>query len=61
MVAAGLRVLRAAGAEFEADLSFVGLNQVLRPLFDDIEDLGPPQRAALEVELGLGSLDRVAG
>jgi hypothetical protein len=51
---AGLRVLRAAGAEFEADLSFAGLNQVLCPLFDDIEDLSPPQRAALEVALGLG-------
>ena len=51
---AGLRVLRAAGAEFEADLSFAGLNQVLHPLFDDIEGLSPPQRAALEVALGLG-------
>jgi DNA-binding CsgD family transcriptional regulator len=51
---AGVRVLRAAGAEFEADLSFAGLNQVLHPLFDDIEDLSPPQRAALEVALGLG-------
>ena len=45
---AGLRVLRAAGAEFEADLSFAGLNQVLHPLFDDIEDLSPPQRTALD-------------
>jgi DNA-binding CsgD family transcriptional regulator len=51
---AGLRVLRAAGAEFEADLSFAGLNQVLHPLFDDIEDLSPPQRTALDVALGLG-------
>ena len=51
---AGLRVLRAAGAEFEADLSFAGLNQVLHPLFDEIEGLNPPQRAALEVALGLG-------
>jgi DNA-binding CsgD family transcriptional regulator len=51
---AGLRVLRAAGAEFEADLSFAGLNQVLHPLFGDIEDLSPPQRSALEVALGLG-------
>ena len=51
---AGLRVLRAAGAEFEADLSFAGLNQVLRPLFDDIEGLSPPQRTALDVALGLG-------
>ena len=51
---AGLRVLRAAGAEFEADLSFAGLNQVLHPLFDELEGLNPPQRAALEVALGLG-------
>jgi len=51
---AGLRVLRAAGAEFEADVSFAGLNQVLHPLFDDIEDLSPPQRTALDVALGLG-------
>jgi len=27
----GMRVLRAAGTEFEADLSFSGLNQVLHP------------------------------
>src|SRR4029077_15252416 len=51
---AGLSVLRGAGAEFEADLSFAGLNQVLPPLFDDIEDRGPPQGTALEVALGLG-------
>ena len=51
---AGVRVLRAAGAEFEADLSFSGLNQVLHPLFDDIEDLSPRQRTALDVALGLG-------
>ena len=50
----GVRVLRSAGAEFEADLSFAGLNQVLHPLFDEIEGLNPPQRAALEVALGLG-------
>ena len=51
---AGLRVLRGAGAEFEADLSFAGLNQVLHPIFDDIKGLSPPHRAALEVALGLG-------
>ena len=51
---AGVRVLRAAGAEFEAELSFAGLNQVLHPLFDDIEGLSPPQRTALQVALGLG-------
>ena len=51
---AGVRVLRAAGAEFEADLSFAHLNQVLYPLFEDIEVLSPPHREALEVALGLG-------
>src|ERR1700722_9766681 len=51
---AGLRVLRGVGAEFEADLSFAGLNQVLQPLFDDIGDLSPPQCTALAVALGLG-------
>jgi AAA ATPase domain len=29
---AGMRVLRGAGTEFEVDLSFAGLNQVLHPL-----------------------------
>ena len=51
---AGVRVLRAAGAEFEADLSFAHLNQVLYPLFEDIEVLSPAHREALEVALGLG-------
>ena len=50
----GVRVLRGAGAEFEADLSFAGLNQVLYPLVEDIEVLSPPHREALEVALGLG-------
>ena len=50
----GVRVLRASGAEFEADLSFAGLNQVLHPLLEGIGALSPPQRQALEVVLGLG-------
>ena len=50
----GVHVLRAAGAEFEANLSFAGLNQVLRPLFENIEGLSSAQREALEVALGFG-------
>jgi predicted ATPase len=32
---AGMSVLRAAGAQFEADLPFSGLHQVLLPLLDE--------------------------
>ena len=37
--AARMRVLRAAGAEFEANVSFAALNQVLFPVFDEIPRL----------------------
>ncbi|MFF4761565.1 AAA family ATPase [Streptomyces sp. NPDC001292] len=52
---AGMRVLRAAGVEFEADVPFAGLHQVLSPLLDDIEQLRPEYRTALEVTLGFCS------
>ncbi|MGH3210490.1 MAG: AAA family ATPase, partial [Trebonia sp.] len=52
--AAGTRVVRAAGAEFEADVSFSGLNQLLLPLLEDLSRLGGPLRDALSVALGLG-------
>jgi DNA-binding CsgD family transcriptional regulator len=48
---AGLRVLRAAGAEFEDD-SFSGLNQLLLPLRGDLGRLDELQRHALNVALG---------
>jgi len=48
---AGIRVLRAAGAEFE-DVSFSGLNQLLLPLRGDISRLDDLQRDALNVALG---------
>ncbi len=38
-MAAGVRVLRAAGAQFEADVSFSGLNQVLLPLSAELAGL----------------------
>ena len=50
---AGVRLLRATGAEFEASVSFAGLNQLLHPVFDEIERLRPVHAEALSVSLGL--------
>ncbi|MCQ4205934.1 helix-turn-helix transcriptional regulator [Streptomyces longispororuber] len=51
----GARVLRAAGAEFEADISYAALNQILLPLYDGFERLPPATREALGVALGFGA------
>jgi DNA-binding CsgD family transcriptional regulator len=51
---AGSGVLRAAGVEFEADLTYSGLHQVLLPLFGQFERLGPAHRDVLNVALGYG-------
>jgi DNA-binding CsgD family transcriptional regulator len=51
--AAGTKVLFAAGAEFEADVSFAGLNQVLHPLFGELPRLDSAHGQALTVALGL--------
>jgi len=51
--AAGIRILRAAGVEFEASVSFSALNQLLIPLHDRLEELAPAHREALSVALGL--------
>ncbi|GAA3592809.1 LuxR family transcriptional regulator [Streptomyces osmaniensis] len=50
----GVRVLRAAGVQFEADISYAGLNQLLVPLFDDFDVLDPVHRDALRVAIGIG-------
>ncbi|HEX4221734.1 MAG TPA: AAA family ATPase [Pseudonocardiaceae bacterium] len=50
--AAGTRVLRADGVEFEADVSFAGLNQILVPIIEYAESLRPAYRAALDIALG---------
>ena len=52
-MAAGVRVLRAAGAQFEADVSFSGLTQVLLPLGEELAGLSAMQREALKVAQGL--------
>ena len=51
----GVRVLRAAGAEFEAGLSFAGLNQLLHPVMDWIGELDEVDRRTLRMALGLGA------
>jgi DNA-binding CsgD family transcriptional regulator len=51
---AGTWVLRAAGVEFEADLTYAGLHQVLLPVSGQFERLGAAHRDALNVALGYG-------
>jgi DNA-binding CsgD family transcriptional regulator len=53
--AAGMRVLRAGGVEFEAEVSFSGLNQALLPVHDYLERLSPLHKSALSAALGLGA------
>ncbi|WP_197048723.1 AAA family ATPase [Streptosporangium roseum] len=53
-VLADMRVLRASGSEFEADVSYSCLNQLLLPLHADLNRLPPGLREALSVALGLG-------
>ncbi|OKI54688.1 AAA family ATPase [Micromonospora sp. CB01531] len=54
MAKAGTRVLRADGVEFEADVTFAGLHQLLMPVQDEIERLPSEYREALLVALGVG-------
>jgi DNA-binding CsgD family transcriptional regulator len=50
----GVRVLRGAGIESEAELPFAGLHLLLRPAVDALEALPGPQRHALAGAFGLG-------
>jgi DNA-binding CsgD family transcriptional regulator len=50
----GVRVLRAAGTEFEAALSFAGLNQLLHPVLGRLRELEEFDQRALRTALGLG-------
>jgi hypothetical protein len=49
----GFKVLRATGAQFEANVSFAGLHQLLYPLLKNLDQLDELQRTALESALGL--------
>jgi DNA-binding CsgD family transcriptional regulator len=51
--ATGFRVLRATGIEYEAELPYAALHQLLRPLEDRIDGLAEPQARALRGALGL--------
>ncbi|GGM23089.1 LuxR family transcriptional regulator [Streptomyces fumigatiscleroticus] len=51
----GVRVLRASGVQFEADIGYAGLNQLLVPLFDDFDVLDTVHRDALRVAVGIGT------
>ncbi|MCY1138093.1 AAA family ATPase [Actinoplanes sp. Pm04-4] len=53
-IADGLRVLRASGSEYEADVSYAALNQLLLPAYADLAHLPPGPREALSVALGFG-------
>jgi DNA-binding CsgD family transcriptional regulator/tetratricopeptide (TPR) repeat protein len=52
-VSAGMLVLRASGVEYEAEIGFSGLNQLLLGLWEEIESLALAHRTALRVALGL--------
>src|SRR5258708_30379788 len=49
----GFTVLRVTGAQFEANVSFAGLHQVLYPLLNHLDQLDELQRRALESAFGL--------
>ncbi|MER6165599.1 ATP-binding protein [Streptomyces violaceorubidus] len=50
----GVRVLRASGAQFETDIGYSGLNQLLMPLLDSLDRLDEGHRDALRVAVGVG-------
>jgi DNA-binding CsgD family transcriptional regulator len=60
--ASGLRVLRATGIEYEAELPFSGLHELLHPVLPLVEDLPGPQSAALRGALAMSDepVDRFA-
>jgi DNA-binding CsgD family transcriptional regulator len=53
--ATGTRVLRASGVQFEADVSYSGLNQLLFPVAETFGDLDTAHSDALRVALGFGN------
>ena len=52
--AGSMRVLSARGVEFEADVPFAGLSELLQPALDRLERLPPLHADALRSSLGLG-------
>ena len=52
-VSTGRRLLRATGTQFEAQVSFAGLHQLMFPLLDRLDELDEMPRKALRSALGL--------
>ena len=52
--AESMRVLSARGVEFEADVPFAGLSELLRPALDRLDRLSPFHADALRSSFGLG-------
>ena len=52
---AGVRVVHGGGVEYETDVSFAGLHQLVDPLSDDLRRMPRSSRVVLEVALGIGS------
>lgn len=53
--AEGTRIIQGAGVEYETDVSFAGLHQLIDPLSEDLRELPRAARVAIEVALGIGS------
>ncbi|HYA00417.1 MAG TPA: LuxR family transcriptional regulator [Candidatus Binatia bacterium] len=51
---AGMRVLSARGVEFEADVPFAGLHELLRPALGLLDRIPTPAAESLRAALGLG-------
>ncbi len=51
--AEGMTVVRAVGVEYEIELQFSGLLELVRPLLDHLPEIPPQQADALESALGL--------
>jgi DNA-binding CsgD family transcriptional regulator len=53
--AEGMTIVRAIGVEYEAELQFSGLLELIRPLLDGIDEIPPQQAEALRSALGLAA------
>jgi DNA-binding CsgD family transcriptional regulator len=53
-LASGMRVLQATGVQTESEIAFAALDQFVRPLLGHLDEIPPPQAAALRAALGLG-------
>ena len=51
---ADIRLLRATGSQFEANISYAALHQLLHPCLDEVPELSPMLAGALNVALDLG-------